>query len=112
VVVTIAAKWKVNKPAVKALVALAAARGDRTVNELAAHFGVHSTLIHAWKKQLFTWAEQVFANGAKTGLHTEGNSAELDEQIGWLKVEPNRVKKSCGVRLTGSASWSIWATSS
>jgi transposase-like protein len=36
---------------------LAALKGDRTVNELAAQFGVHPTLIHAWKKQLLAGAD-------------------------------------------------------
>ena len=36
--------------AFKAQVALAAHKGDRTVNELAGHYGVHPTLIHGWKK--------------------------------------------------------------
>ncbi len=34
--------------AFKAEVALTAAKGDRTVNELAAQYGGHPTLIHAW----------------------------------------------------------------
>ena len=40
-------KRKTHKAAFKAQVALAAIRGDRTVNELAAHYGVHPALIHA-----------------------------------------------------------------
>ena len=47
-----AGKRKTHTAAFKAQVALAAVKGDRTVNELAAHFGVHPTLIHGWKKQL------------------------------------------------------------
>jgi transposase len=88
-----AAKRKQHTAAFKAQVALAAVRGDRTVNELAAHFGVHPTLIHAWKKQLLAGAEQVFANGSKATGPAEDKSAELYEQIGRLKVELDWVKK-------------------
>ena len=84
-------KRKVHTPAFKAQVALAAVRGDRTVNELAAQFGVHPTLIHAWKKQLLAGAEQVFAGGK--AAPPEDKSAELYEQIGRLKVELDWVKK-------------------
>ena len=62
-----AGKRKQHTAAFKAQVALAALKGDRTVNELASQFGVHPTLIHGWKKQLLAGAEQVFANGAKAG---------------------------------------------
>ena len=48
----------------KAKVALAALRGDKTVNELAGQLGVHPTMIHAWKKQLLDGASELFANGA------------------------------------------------
>ena len=47
-----AGKRKIHTAAFKAQVALAALKGDRTVNELAGHYGVHPTLIHGWKKQL------------------------------------------------------------
>ncbi len=86
-------KRKVHTAAFKAQVALAAVKGDRTVNELAGHFGVHPTLIHAWKKQLLAGAEQVFANGIKAPGPAEDRSAELYEQIGRLKVELDWVKK-------------------
>jgi transposase-like protein len=86
-------KRKVHTPAFKAQVALAAVRGDRTVNELAAQFGVHPTLIHAWKKQLLAGAEQVFAAGAKPTHPGEDRTPELYEQIGRLKVELDWVKK-------------------
>jgi len=61
-----AGKRKSHSAAFKAQVALAAVKGDKTINELASHYGVHPTLIHAWKKQLLAGAETVFASGAKT----------------------------------------------
>lgn len=88
-----AGKRKSHSAAFKAQVALASVKGDRTVNELAAHYGVHPTLIHAWKKQLLAGAEAVFAGGAKTTGPQEDRSAELYEQIGRLKVELDWVKK-------------------
>ena len=89
-----AAKRKSHTAAFKAQVALAAVRGDRTVNELAAHFGVHPTLIHAWKKRLLAGAGTIFADGAKpASAGAEAREAELFEQIGRLKVELDWVKK-------------------
>ena len=89
-----AGKRKTHTAAFKAQVALAAVRGDRTANELAGQFGVHPTLIHAWKKQLLAGAEVVFANGARIDTaDAEARQAELFEQIGRLKMEPEWVKK-------------------
>ena len=44
-----AGKRKSHSAAFKAQVALAALKGDKTVNEVAAQFGAHPTLIHDWK---------------------------------------------------------------
>ena len=85
---------KQHSAAFKAQVALAALKGDRTANELASQYGVHPTLIHAWKKQLLAGAEAAFTNGAKADpADGEARQVELYEQIGRLKVELDWVKK-------------------
>jgi transposase-like protein len=78
----------------KAQVALAAVKGDKTVNELAGQSEVHPTLIHGWKKQLLSGAEDVFAQpGKAAAADAEAEKAELFEQIGRLKMELEWLKK-------------------
>ena len=87
-------KRQSHTAAFKAQVALAALKGDRTINELAVHFGVHPTNIHAWRKQLLAGAEGVFSNGTRTASgDSETAAAALYEQIGRLQMELAWVKK-------------------
>ena len=87
-------KRKTHAAAFKAQAALAALKEDRTVNELASRFGVHATLIHAWKKQLQSGASEVFASGARAiPEDVTALQAELYEQIGRLKMELEWLKK-------------------
>ena len=90
-----AGQRKIHTPPIKAKVALAALKGDRTVNELAGQFDVHPTLIHAWKKQLLTGAEAIFSGPARpASADAEARQAELFEQIGRLKMELEWLKKN------------------
>jgi putative transposase len=92
-----ARKRQQHTAAFKAQVALAAFKGDKTVNELASHYGVHPTLIHGWKKQLLAGADQVFQHGSKAAeVDAEAQKAELFEQIGRLKMELEWLKKKVG----------------
>jgi putative transposase len=85
---------KTHSAAFKAQVALAALRGDKTVNELASQHGVHPTMIHAWKKQLLASAQEIFGRGSKiAAADHEALAAQLYEQIGRLKMELDWVKK-------------------
>src|ERR1700682_1906576 len=90
-----AGKRKHHLAGFKAQVAMAALKADRTVNELAAQYSVHPTLIHTWKKQLLTGAEAVFANGVRLRGVADGEAqkAELFEQIGRLKMELEWLRK-------------------
>ena len=89
-----AGKRKHHSAAFKAQVALAALKGDRTINELAGQYGVHSTLIHSWKKQLLQGAESLFGHSARAAsADAEARQAELFEQIGRLKMELEWLKK-------------------
>ena len=58
----------------KARVALEAVKGERTVSELAADYGVHPTMIHQWKKALLEGAADIFERGGKK------KAAEVDEE--------------------------------
>ena len=87
-------KRKTHSAALKAQVALAALKQDRTVNELAGQHGVHPTLIHTWKKQLLAGAEDLFSQGRKAAAPDhEALQAQLYEQIGRLQMELDWVKK-------------------
>ena len=89
---------KKHSAAFKAKVAVAAIRGDRTVAELAAHFGVHPNQIHNWKKQLLDGAVTVFEGGAPAeGASNEAQVDLLYRQIGQLKVE-NDLYEGLGVK--------------
>ena len=89
-----AGKRKQHTAAFKAQVALAALKGDKTVNELASQHQVHPTLIHAWKKQLLAGAEDLFGKGSRAAAPDhEALQAQLYEQIGRLKMELDWVKK-------------------
>jgi transposase-like protein len=72
----------------KAQVALAALKGERTANELAALHQIHPTLVSNWKQALLNGAPSLFAEGGKTARPADGpDPAELFEQIGRLKME-------------------------
>jgi transposase-like protein len=67
-------------------VALAAAKGDRTLNEIASEYNLHPNQISNWKKQLLTEGPVVFnSNTVRQLQEQESRETELYEQIGRLK---------------------------
>ena len=92
-----AGKRKAHAASFKAQVALAAVKGDKTMNELAKQHGVHPTLIHGWKKQLLAGVEDVFARGGGAAAEDhQAVQAQLYEQIGRLKMDLEFLKKKLG----------------
>jgi transposase-like protein len=89
-----AGKRKHHTAALKAQVALAALKGDKTVAELASQHAVHPTLIHGWKKQLLAGAEGIFGSPAKAADQAaEALQSQLYAKIGRLDMELDWLKK-------------------
>lgn len=85
---------KTYAPAFKAKVALAAIKGDRTANELAAQHGIHPVLVSNWKRTLLDGLESLFADGRRAPTADDRpDPAALFEQIGRLKMELEWLKK-------------------
>ena len=88
----------------KAKVALAAIRGEQTVNELATEYGVHPVQITQWKRALQEEAPHLFSNRRRRQeKEEEALKSSLSQQIGQLKVELDWLKKSWRCQLTSSA---------
>ena len=64
-------KRRNHDAAFKARVALEAVKGERTVSELAADYGVHPTMIHQWKRSLLEGASGIFERGGKAAVAAE-----------------------------------------
>lgn len=81
----------------KAQVALEAIRGIKTVNEIAAEFGVHPTQVAAWKREALEALPQVFGSkAAKAEADQKVKEDRLHAKIGQLQVEVDWLKKKTG----------------
>lgn len=78
----------------KAKVALAAVKGNKTVNEIAQEFGVHPTQVFLWKKALLENVGQLF--GVKRGFKAtdpQSDPERLYAKIGNSTGNWNGLKK-------------------
>ena len=89
-------KRKKYSPAFKAKVALAALRNEETTAELAQRFGVHPTMIAAWKRAMLDGAADIFDKGRTSHKQVDKKIDELHRQIGQLKVENDFLSKKLG----------------
>ena len=87
-------KRKQHSAKFKFTVALEAAKGTKTVNEVASAFGVHPSQVSQWKRQMLDAGPSMF-NGRRSRADREQatKETELYEQIGRLKMELEWLKK-------------------
>lgn len=82
----------------KVKIALEAIKGQRTINEIATHYGVHPNQVTQWKKQAIASLPEVFSTKRERDAEgEEALKAELYQQIGQLKVELDWLKKKAGL---------------
>jgi len=78
----------------KAKVALEAAKGQKTLGELASEYGLHPAQISQWKVQLVENAAAVFRERpSREEKQKEEKEAQLYEKIGRLEMELDWLKK-------------------
>jgi len=78
----------------KFTVALEAAKGLKTINQIAGEYNVHPNQVSTWKRQLLAEGPAVFGNSPDKILHEQAvRETELYEQIGRLKMELEWLKK-------------------
>lgn len=88
---------KKRSAALKAKVAIAAIKAQKTANQLAADFDVHPSQIAKWKKQAIDSMPDIFQSAPRSGEDRhEREISALYEQIGRLKVELDWIKKKSG----------------
>jgi transposase len=89
-------KRKTHSPQFKVKVALSAIQNDETISQIASRFGVHPTMVSAWKRQMLEGAADIFDKSNKDKKHVEAHTDELYRQIGQLKVENDFLSRKLG----------------
>ena len=69
----------------KAKVAVEALKGHKTISELSSEFGIHSTQVNLWKRELLTGASTLFKKGQQK--QAEDHEAEKDRLEGIARAQ-------------------------
>lgn len=78
----------------KAVIAIAAIKGELTAAQISSKYGVNSGQVSTWKKQLLDGAIDIFSGKhAKRDKSSDALIDELYKQIGQLSVERDWLKK-------------------
>lgn len=82
----------------KGRIALEAVKGQKTIQEIASHYGVHPNQVTNWKRQAIEGLSSLFADRrSRPDTSEETVRAELYQQIGEMKVELDWLKKRSGL---------------
>ena len=82
----------------KVKVVLEAFKGQRTINEISGHYGIHPNQVNQWKKQAVESLPDVFSTRrVHVAAAEEELKGQLYQQIGQLKVELDWLKKKAGL---------------
>ena len=87
-------KRRNHSPDFKAKVALAAIKGDETLNELSQRFGINANLIVKWKKLLLEQSSEVFASGKGLAPDRESEIKDLQAKIGEITMVNDFLSKA------------------
>lgn len=91
-------KRNILSAAMKAKIALEAAAGHKTINEIAQKHSVHPTQINLWKKELVAKASQLFEGKRSAKPVDESlDPHRLYAKIGQLNMELDWLKKKSGI---------------
>ena len=89
-------KRRNHSPEFKAKVALDAAKGDKTVAELAQQYNPHANQISTWKKELLDKAALIFTSESQLGKDSSREVDKLHAKIGQLTMENDFLAKVLG----------------
>ena len=82
----------------KSRIGLEAIKGQKTIQEIASHYGVHPNQVTKWKRQRLKGLSSVFVDRrGRPDTSEETVKAELYQQIGEMKVELDWLKKRSGL---------------
>jgi len=80
----------------KAMVALEAIQGLKTISEIAAEYEIHPVMVGNWKKEMLQNLPDIFEKKhPKKEKEKEQETAQLERKVGQLTMEVEFLEKKC-----------------